>query len=458
MKNEAYQATRALADFVAKTTYDRLPLEVIHEVKRRTLDILGIALNASKTEPGMRLAQYALNQKIPGKALLWGRNEKVSPSMATFVNTSMIFYMELDDVHRTSHCHPAVTTIPPALALADEMGFSGKDVICAVTVGYDVENRLGNAVSPSIFIDRPFLPAATLGTLGAAGVAAKLYNLDSDKVLTALGTAAYLTPIALFEGFKEGAPAKELAIGWAAATGITAVDLATQGFEGPTSWLEGSLGLVKATADRYDMKRLVEKIGQVYEILNSGIKPYSCCRQHHTAIDAALEIRERYAPAAEDVERIVHRTFSVASRGNNTQPNSVSAAKYSAPFSIATALIEGRAWRQDYTLEKIADKRMMSLAAKVEVIADEELEKVYDFKWPSIIEVYMKDGRSFKAQRDLPKGEPEHSLSDEELKDKFMDLACDVVSSEKAGKIFQTVWNLENLDETHELTQLMRID
>ncbi len=457
MKNEQYQATWLLSDHVARINYERLPAEVVHEVKRRTLDILGIGLSASKTTPGIKLTQYAGGTKIPGNAVLWGQRETSSPAMAALVNIAMIFNMELDDVHRTSHCHPAVTTVSPALALGDEKGFSGKEYICAVVAGYDVENRIGKAVSPSIYLDRAFLPAATLGTLGAAGAATKLYNLETEKVLAALGTAAYLTPVALFESITTGALAKELGMGWAGYTGITAVDLSVQGFEGPEGWLEGPLGLAVATADRYDMKRLVENLGDEYEIMNSGIKPYACCRQHHTAIDAALEIRERDNPDIDEIERIVHRTFSVAARANNRRPDSVSEAKYSAPFAIATGLIAGQAWRQDYLIEKVRDQKTRSLCAKVEVVADPELDEIYDECWSSIVEVYMKDGSTYHARRDLPKGEPEFPLSDDTLKDKFMDLACDAFPSEKAEKIYQAVWNLENLEKTSELTQLMRI-
>ena len=201
----------------------------------------------------------------------------------------------------------------------------------------------------------------------------------------------------------------------------------------------------------------IEKIGQDYEILKSGIKPYACCRQHHTAIDAALEIRNRHAPSVDAIERILHRTFLVASRGSNPQPTSVSAAKYSAPFSIATALVAGRAWRQDYTIEKLADEKIMTLAAKVAVEPDPELEKLYDFKWPSILEVFMQDGRTFKARRDLPKGEPEYPLTDEEVKEKFMDLADDAVSPERAEEIYQQVWHLENLADISALSSLLRI-
>jgi 2-methylcitrate dehydratase PrpD len=458
MNDHSHAATRALAECVVNIKYERIPLAAVHEVKRRTLDILGIALTASKTDSGRRLAQYAIQQNTPGRALLWGRKETTSPALATLANSSMIFNVELDDVHRTSHCHPAATTIPPALALADELDLGGMEVICAIIAGYEVENRVGNAVSPSIYLDRVFLPAATLGTLGAAAVTAKLYEFTAEHVLGALGAAAYLTPISLYENYKEGSSSKELCIGWASMTGINAANLARNGFEGPPSWLDGALGFAMAAADRYDLNRVVEGIGVEYQILKSGMKPYACCRQHHTAIDAALEIRDRHAPVVDDIDRIIHRTFRIASRGNNCHPVTVSAAKYSAPFSIATALIEGRAWRQDYTLEKIADEKTMGLTAKVEVKADSELEKLYDEKWPSIVEVYMKDGRSFQARRDLPKGEPEYPLSDEEVIKKFMDLACDAVTPQRAQEIYEVVWKLETLKNVRTLTRLLNLD
>ncbi len=447
--------TRALAQDVASTVYERIPSAAVHEVKRRVVDILGIALSASKTDSGLRLAQYVLQQKTPGRASLWGRKETTSAALATLANASMIFNLELDDVHRTSHCHPAATTIPPALALAEEMGLGGKDVICAVIAGYEVENRVGNAVSPSIYLDRVFLPAATLGTLGAAGAAASLHRLDPGRFLGALGTAAYLTPVSQYENYREGSSSKELCIGWAAATGIHAVNLACNGFEGPPSWLDGPLGFAKAAADRYDLNRVVAGLGKEYQILYAGMKPYACCRQHHTAIDAALEIRERHAPAADQIDRIVHRTFRIASRGNNRAPATVSAAKYSAPFSIATALIAGQAWRDDYTLEKIADRRIMDLTAKVEIRADPELDKLYDEMWPSIVEVTMKNGETFRARRDLPKGEPEMPLTDEEVIRKFMDLAGDAVPRQRAEEIYETVWKLETLDDIKTLTGLL---
>jgi 2-methylcitrate dehydratase PrpD len=329
-------------------------------------------------------------------------------------------------------------------------------VITAVAVGYDVQARIGNAVSPSVYVDRPFLPPATLGTFGAAAVTAKLLGLGAQETLYALGTAAFLTPVAIFENFARGAPAKELGMGWAAMCGIMAVGLARQGFIGARSWLEGPQGFAVAAADHYDMDRLMQGLGNDYEILRTGIKPYACCRQHHTAIDATLEIRERQNPRPEEIDRIVLRTFNVASRGDDPEPTTIAGAKYSAPYSISVAMIEGGAWREQYALSKIQDERIKALARRVEVVADPDLDALYDVKWPSIVEVYMRDGRVCSARWDLPKGEPEHPTSDEELKEKFLSLACDGVSSERAEAIYRIIRQLESLPDTRELTSLLR--
>jgi 2-methylcitrate dehydratase PrpD len=329
-------------------------------------------------------------------------------------------------------------------------------VIAAIAVGYDVQARIGNAVSPSIYVDRPFTPSSTLGTFGAAAAAAKLLNLDKLAALSALGTAAFLTPFALFENYARGASTKELALGWAAMSGIMAVNLARKGFLGAPSWLEGPLGFAVAAADRYDFGRLTQGIGQEYEILRTGIKPYACCRQHHTAIDAALEIRERYRPPIDGIENVILRTFQVASRGDNREPDSIAAAKYSAPYSISVALIDGKAWREQYALERIRNEKVRALARKVQVVADPELEVLYDLKWPSIVEVYMREGQIYSARWDLPKGEPEYPLTDIELKDKFLSLACDAVSTDRAEEIYHMIGNLENLQRTSELTSLLR--
>jgi 2-methylcitrate dehydratase PrpD len=220
--------------------------------------------------------------------------------------------------------------------------------------------------------------------------------------------------------------------------------------------IEGEFGYCKAVSEKYDLSRITNGLGEVFEILKTGIKPYACCRQHHSAIDAVLEIREREGLAPEKIKSIRCRTFKVASRGSDRAPKTIGAAKYSAPYTIAVTFLFGKAWREQYTLDLINDPAVISLAAKVEVSADADLEKLYDEKWPAIVEVETLDGRIFQARRDIPKGEPEYPVSDAELRRKFMSLAQDAVSREKADEIWSMIFDLENLQDLSVLTSALR--
>ncbi|MFS0862012.1 MmgE/PrpD family protein [Fredinandcohnia sp. 179-A 10B2 NHS] len=457
MKTETKKSqTLALAQKVANTRFEDLPAEVIHEAKRRIADVIGIGLSGSTSIAGKKITEFSLNKGGSGKTTLWGSNVSTTPEFAALANGTMTFHMELDDVHRTSHTHPGVTVIPAALALCEEHGLSGKDLLLATVLGYDVEIRVGLAVSPSIYVDRTYLAPGTLGIFGATAATAKLLNFNVEKTAGALGTASYIGPLAPFESFRLGAPAKDTIMGWANYSGIYATLLSDVGFDGPESAMEGDFGYYKTVANKFDGDRIYNGLSDGFEIMNTGIKPYACCRQHHTAIDAVLELREKHNLVPEDIEKITHRTFVVGARGTEKCPTSIPAAKYSAPYTIAVALTYGRAWRDEYSQEQIKNLRLIELASKVEVLADQELDALYDEKWPSIIEITTKKKDVLVARYDLPKGEPENPVSDEELKEKFMSLTTDLFSSDHAESIWDKIFKVDQLEDISELTNLLK--
>ncbi|MBI1889838.1 MAG: MmgE/PrpD family protein [Burkholderiales bacterium] len=448
-------ATTALAELIVRTRFEDLPSEVVWEAKRRIADVVGAGLAGSRTSIGTRITEFATGMGKSGDCVIWGSGQRSSPAYAALANGTMTFHLELDDVHRTSNTHPGVTTIPAALALAEARGLSGRDLLASVVLGYEAQIRVGLAVSPSIFVDRTFLPPGTQGVFGAAAAAAKLLGLDAEATAGALGAASYIGPLAPFESFRLGAPSKDTIMGWANHSGLHAAELAARGFGGPGSALEGEYGFCRTVSQRFDMDRLFRGLGQSFEILRTGIKPYACCRQHHTAIDAVMELKELHGLRPEQVERIRHRTFIVGSRGSDTRPQSVQAAKYSAPYTIAVALALGRNERAQYAMDLIGDASLLHLASMVEVSADVELEALYNEKWPSIIEVTLKDGRVLTARRDLPKGEPEHPVSDAELKEKFLSLASDCVSADRAKAIWEAIFTLDEAADVSALTRLL---
>jgi len=453
---EEVTATKCLARYVANTRFEDLSAELIREATRRTADVLAIGLSGSTTASGKGMRAFAREVSPAGDAVLWGSGETAKAEIAALANATMSFHLELDDVHRTSHTHPAISVIPAALAVCEEKKLSPKDFLTAVVAGYDVVTRVGMAVSPSIYVDRVFLAPGTLAPLGAAAAVASLLRLNEEETAKLLGAAAFLSPLSLFEAFAKGAPVKNTAMGWGNLIGIWGAKLCAAGLFGPPTGIEGNFGYAKATADTYDLRKIEDPANVNRGILNTGIKPYSCCRQHHSAGDAILELREKDGLRAEQIERIRVRTFAVASRGKHQVPDTVASATYSAPFTVASALINGSCWREQYTEEKIKDANVLALAAKVDVVKDDELDALYDEKWPAIVEARTKDGRLLSARRDIMKGEPEDPVSDSELKRKFDSLAKDAVSAGRAEKIWQAVFRLEELKSLSELTGLLR--
>jgi 2-methylcitrate dehydratase PrpD len=148
----------------------------------------------------------------------------------------------------------------------------------------------------------------------------------------------------------------------------------------------------------------------------------------------------------------------VASRGRHQRPDTIASATYSCPFTVASALITGSCWREQYTEAKIRDPSVLALAEKVDVVKDDGLDALYDEKWPAIAEVTTRDGRLLSARRDIMKGEPEYPLSDEELKRKFVSLASDAISADRAEQLWQAIFRLEELKVLSELAGFLRVD
>lgn len=451
---EERESTKALAEYVAGTRYENLSEDLLVEAKRRTADVLAIGLSGSTTSSGKAMRAFAREVSHKGEATLWGGGP-VSADIAGLANATMAFHLELDDVHRTSHTHPGISVIPATLAVCEKLNLDARSYLTAVVIGYDVVTRVGMAVSPSIYVDRVFLAPGTLAPLGAAAAVASLYRLNESETAKLLGAAAFLSPLVLFEAFAKGAPIKNMAMGWGNLIGIWGAKFCAEGLWGPVTGIEGDFGYAKATADVYDLQKIEDPSNINHGIINTGIKPYSCCRQHHSAVDAMLELREQHNLTPEQVERVVVRTFAVASRGKHQRPDTIASATYSCPFSVATALITGSCWREQYTEQKIKDPEVLELAQKIEVVKDDELDSIYDEKWPAIVEVRTKDGRLLSARRDIMKGEPEDPVTDEELKRKFTSLATDAVSRDHAEQLWQAIFRMEEMKNMSELTALL---
>jgi 2-methylcitrate dehydratase PrpD len=445
--------TAILAHFIAQSRYEGLPQDVVNQTKKCVLDLIGAAIGGSKTDVGRMMVEFIKQIDTREESRIVGWNSKASSPYAALAIGSMAQDLELDDVNRMSHMHPGVSTIPTALSLCDKEKKSGRDLIISTVVGYEVVNRIGKSVSPSILRDTVFHPAV-LWTFGSIASACKVLGLDAETCVNAIGMGS-LGPTAVEDPFRQGVMVKDLYGGWPNFVGIMCSLMAMRGFTGSRTLIESDLGIAKMASKQHDLTRIAKDLGDTYEIMNSGFKPYAACRRAHPAIDATLEILDKHTIEPQKIRRIDVGTFCAASRLTNTHPDNPVAARYSIPYALALTLFKRKVWIEDFNQSVLQDEKILNLAKKVHVYLNEELDKLYDSKWPALVEIELEGGERYSSQVDWPKGEPEIPLSDKQIKQKFISTASTVIGEKKAHRVVEIIDDLEDLSNVAVLTGLL---
>jgi 2-methylcitrate dehydratase PrpD len=444
--------TRQLAEFLAALSPETQPVEATKAAKTLVLDLLGCALGAIQTEE-VRIAAEVVR-------LLGGREEctvvgfgwRTSCASAAYLNSISSHVIELDDTHRGSITHVGAPVIPAALAMAEREGASGASFLAAVVGGYEACLRIANAVQPSHW-RRGFLSMGTCGTFGAAAAAAHILRLDADRLSDALGLAGIQAAGLNSSIYGEGDMGKRLCPAHAATTGVTAALLAERGFTGSRRVIEQRKGFCDAFAAEYDLSRVTADLGTVWEITRTSLKPYSCCRYNHAAIDGLLDILSAEAIEADAIEGITVRTYDIAvtNRPHRTRPLSLFDAKMSIPFSLAVAAHKRAVGEHDFTTDLLDSPMLQELATRVRVEADDEMTSAFPREWPAEIHVTLRDGRSFERLVPYPKGEPEFPMSQDEVEAKFRDLAAGIITDADATSIIAAVDELERCADVRAL-------
>jgi 2-methylcitrate dehydratase PrpD len=387
------------------------------------LDWLGSALAGLGTDTGRIFLQYARLQPA-GPVTLLSLAEGRSVEVAALVNGALSHIVEMDDVERESVTHPAAVVIPAALAVAEQVGASGCDVLAAVVAGYEVMVRVGAALGAEHYYH--FHNTATAGVFGAAAAAGWLLGLDRERLVWALGNAGTQAS-GLWQFNEEGALTKPLHPGRAAANGVLAATLAQLGLTGARHILEGDRGFFAGLAPRGQPLRVTERLGAADEPLRVhaiSIKPYASCRHTHAPIDAALALR-RQLPAAANIERVTIRTYQAAlTLCDKPDPRTTPDAKFSLQYCVASALLRGRAGLAEFSDTALTDRNLRALLPAIAVVVDTAAEAAYPACWSAAVRVTLADGRTFDSAQDRPKGDPENPLSPTELEHKFSGLAA----------------------------------
>ena len=333
------------------------------------------------------------------------------------------------------------------LAAAEFAGANGKQLLTALAAGCEMMERASKATNPSLR-DRGFHTTPTCGVFGATVAAAKALKLPQDGMVSALGLAGAQAS-GLMEMYGPSAQ-KRFNPGPAARGGVTAARMAQLGFTGADTIFEGERGFLKAFSDGARPQALAEGLKGPYELLIE-FKPYSCARPIHNAIDCALELRDKHRLRADDVAAIrVGRHPDWARYHQNRKPRTYHEAQVSLPFSVAIALIEGKALLEQYSDRNIRDPRVKRLAGMVTISEDASLPRGVSCRMTAT----LRDGRKLVSQVDYPKGSIRNPMSDGEMRAKFDSLAAPVIGAKRAAALAAQVMELEQVRDIGRLMAL----
>jgi 2-methylcitrate dehydratase PrpD len=444
--------TERLAGYVAGETLTSIPEDVIKKAKLCVLDSVGCLLGAYASPIAQIMAGFTADISGSDDTQVAGSGLGTDCGTTAFSYATLINALDYDDIYKKGH--PGATIISTALAVGDKIACSGAELIEAVVVGYEVSARTALSLLQSA-PRKTIHGHGTWQTIGAAATAAKLLRLGSRQTAHAIAIAAANAPVASVMKTVYGSSPSMAKnnFGQAAQVGVNSAFLARRGFEGPLDVFEGETGFWRMFgADGGDLASLIKGLGELYEIREVGFKPYSCCRILQSSIEAAVDV---FRQAGVDSRNGGYRNILVSGPAilcgwpfNNRHPDTMWAAQFSAPYTIALALLgiePGAGW---FSNKQLSDPVTTALTEKIELRPHQGEEDTVHHR-PSHhaarADLTLDDGRTFNSQIKIAKGEAANPLSVEFLSSKFLRLATGRVGAGTSVQILDTITELETL-------------
>jgi len=446
-----------LAEHIVATGYGHLPPEAIHWGRVGLLDYIGVTL-AGAAEPCAVRAGAALGMgAAPGPCLVFGEARRVDPLSAALINGTASHALDYDDCNNTFGGHPSAPILPALLALAEERGASGRDLLAAYVIGFELETRIARGVH-FYHYEKGWHPTATLGVFGSAAACAKLMGLDAERTAVALSIAASFS-----SGVKAnfGSMVKPLHVGHCSRNGLYAALLARAGYDCGAEVFEHKQGFLNVFngAGNYDVGRILERWGAPYDIVEPGIavKQYPCCGSTHPAIDCMIELRAQHGLRPERVARIESWTHKRRlEHTNRPNPRSELDAKFSVQYCLARALLHGAVSIDHFEGDAWKDARVRALLPKIQAAIYSDAQFPPENHFGAEVRVTLDDGTVVGTKIDQPHGRTAaNPLSAEMLKTKFSDCAARVLPRERIEALHAAILRVEEIVDARELMRLI---
>jgi 2-methylcitrate dehydratase PrpD len=450
--------TRRLAEFAAAIDCAALPEGVVERAKRVIADALacGVAGLAVAPEVAEPVGRYARALGGVREATVIGEGWRTSAPVAALVNATRIHSIDFDDTHMPAVAHFGAPVVSAALAATERRGGGGADLISAVVAGLEVGGKVGRSVMPGHY--QRFHSTASLGGLAAAGAAARGLGLDAEKTDMAVSFAADDTGGTRY-CIKVGDFSKSLHAGTAAWKGLQGALLAEAGANGPTGLLEHPVGFFWAYSEEREPDRFapeLERLGEVWEVMEVDIKAYPCILAAHTAVEATVGIVTEHDLAPDEVAEIrVRYPFFSDNHGLNYEPGSVMAARLSIPYCVAVAAMDRTVGLAQFEGERYRDARMREFMSRVYCEADRCLNERYLNAPAAVVELRAASGEAYRREIVYPRGSHRRPLSDEEHREKLRELFGKTLPTSTAEGMIALCGDLEHRESLEDLVGLL---
>src|SRR5881396_2083395 len=453
-----------LADYACALRFEDMSKDVVHEVKRRVIDSLGCALGAWNEEPCVIARKVASDFSARQGSTIIGTNHKAPPDWVAFANGCCIRYFDYNDTYLSKEpAHPS-DNISAALAMAESVGANGRELITAIALAYEVQCRFCDAAS----IRARGWDHVTYGAFSTALASAKLMKLDSKRTRHAVNIAGVAGAAMRQARVGELSHWKGVAFANAARHGVFSALLARAGMTGPGPIFEGQMGFEKQlgvslgnVAEKFAVPFAKTGDGPASMILRTSIKFWPAEYHSQSAIEAALLLREEIGdPATVRAMTIESHDASVDIIGSEREkwkPETRETADHSLPYIAAIALLDGEVTDKQFEPERFTDPEIWKFLENVKVEHNAELSALYPDAAANIVHVDLADGRRLTKRVDYPLGHAKNPLKDSQVEEKFNALVEPILGNDRARKIIDIAWNLDEAKDVGELMQAVQM-
>ena len=442
--------TRYLAEQARTLTYEAIPGDIRAWARQCILDYVGCAIAGASDELTEILLAELSEQGGQGTASVFGHGAKLPAASAAIVNGAASHALDFDDVNLAMPGHPSVAILPALLALAEERGFTGQQVLTAFVAGYELQCRIGRVIAPGHYDGLGFHSTATVGSFGSAAACAHLLGLDEEKFVRALGIAG--TQAA---GLKSqfGTMCKPLHAGKASYHGLMAAKLAMRGFTSRDDILECRQGFASTHSPDFHPERVVDVPPHGWYIRNNLFKYHAACYMVHSSIESARKLREQHGVTPDKIDRISVRLEESSDRiCNIPAPRTGLEAKFSLRLASAMGLAGIDTGRLGTYSEEVAtDPSLVALREKVSLDFQTGIPNTF-----AEMSLVLTDGSTLTARHDSGIPAEDTAAQGKRLEQKFLGLVDPVLGVEKANAIIGLIRDFDRLATVNELAALCR--